>query len=345
MAPSENPRQLTALNDRLIEVELERAEIQDRLSLIVALQDAFGRIASAREARHVIAETLRAARVTLGFSRAIHFTSRGLGVAVEASLDDREHVAGQVDLSDCQTESILWHVASDPGRCCVGLASDLYAPLVDVRNWFVLAPLDGAQQAHGFLYVDGHPSPEPREWESQLVQTLAAVATVSLDSARALESTNALAMRDPLTDLFNRRAFEDRLRQEIESCRRYDKAVAFVLIDVDDFKRINDSFGHAYGDGVLKSVAKTLNAATRSEDVVGRLAGDEFVVILVNTDPKLAHQMVVRLSTQLTANGLRCSLGTALFPRDASDAEGLLKAADEALYAAKAAGKNRYAFR
>jgi diguanylate cyclase (GGDEF)-like protein len=225
------------------------------------------------------------------------------------------------------------------------LASDLYAPLVDVRNWFVLAPLDGAQQAHGFLYVDGHPSPEPREWESQLVQTLAAVATVSLDSARALESTNALAMRDPLTDLFNRRAFEDRLRQEIESCRRYDKAVAFVLIDVDDFKRINDSFGHAYGDGVLKSVAKTLNAATRSEDVVGRLAGDEFVVILVNTDPKLAHQMVVRLSTQLTANGLRCSLGTALFPRDASDAEGLLKAADEALYAAKAAGKNRYAFR
>ena len=117
-----------------------------------------------------------------------------------------------------------------------------------------------------------------------------------------------------------------------------------MLIDVDDFKRINDTRGHAHGDAVLQHLAQTLTRSSRAGDIVGRYAGDEFVVLLPNIDVEISRVLVGRLSTELRAQGLHCSLGAAIFPKDAIDAEGLLCAADRALYATKAAGKNGFSF-
>jgi diguanylate cyclase (GGDEF)-like protein len=94
----------------------------------------------------------------------------------------------------------------------------------------------------------------------------------------------------------------------------------------------------------LQHLAQTLTCSSRANDVVGRYAGDEFVVLLPNIDVEIARVLVGRLSADLRAQGLHCSLGAAIFPEDAIDAEGLLCAADRALYATKAAGKNGFSF-
>jgi diguanylate cyclase (GGDEF)-like protein len=117
-----------------------------------------------------------------------------------------------------------------------------------------------------------------------------------------------------------------------------------VLVDVDDFKAVNDKRGHMEGDSVLRMVARTLTSCTRGDDIVGRYAGDEFVMLLSSADVEAGRSLVARVSATLRAHGLRCSLGAAQFPSSAADAEGLLAAADRALYATKAAGKNSFSF-
>jgi diguanylate cyclase (GGDEF)-like protein len=120
--------------------------------------------------------------------------------------------------------------------------------------------------------------------------------------------------------------------------------LTYAMIDVDDFKTINDTFGHGHGDSVLQSVAATLSRGARAGDLIGRYAGDEFVVLLAHEEPKQSTSLVARISSDLRAAGLQCSIGAARFPQDADDAGALLLAADRALYAAKAAGKNGYSF-
>ncbi len=151
-------------------------------------------------------------------------------------------------------------------------------------------------------------------------------------------------MLEPLTGLPNRRAIAERLLFELERSRKSATSLTYATIDVDDLKAINDSHGHAGGDAVLKAVADSLVRSSRSGDLVGRMSGDEFAVILPGVDYELAGSLVARLSNGLAECGLRCSVGAAVFPRDACDGPTLTLRADRALYAAKAAGKNRYTF-
>jgi diguanylate cyclase (GGDEF)-like protein len=116
------------------------------------------------------------------------------------------------------------------------------------------------------------------------------------------------------------------------------------MLDLDDLKRINDSGGHALGDLVLKHLAATLATGARPTDLIARFGGDEFALTFVDVDAALARALVRRLSTALASAGLRCSLGAALSRRGREDVDALLEAADRALYAVKAAGKNGYAF-
>ena len=175
------------------------------------------------------------------------------------------------------------------------------------------------------------------------MRALATIAAVAIDNAILLARTKELATRDPLTSLLNRRAFGEQVEAALETVRP-SRSLAYVLVDVDDFKRINDAHGHAHGDTVLKIVASTLARSSRAQDVVGRFAGDEFVALLVDVDAETAQTLVARISADFRAAGLRCSLGAALYPQDGRDAPTLFSAADRALYATKAAGKNGYSF-
>jgi diguanylate cyclase (GGDEF)-like protein len=116
------------------------------------------------------------------------------------------------------------------------------------------------------------------------------------------------------------------------------------MLDVDDFKAVNDTYGHAQGDRVLRDLSAALLRGARAHDVVGRYAGDEFVVLYLGVDRALAESLVARLSATLREQRLSCSIGAALFPQDATDAASLLAAADRALYETKRGGKNGFRF-
>ena len=173
---------------------------------------------------------------------------------------------------------------------------------------------------------------------------------LQLDSAR--ERARHLATHDPLTGLANRAQFHDQLAQEMFAASRADESLAVLFIDLDGFKAINDSLGHAVGDGLLRSLARRIRACLRKSDSAARLGGDEFGVLLAHlsnpTDAEVvARNLVAQLSepiqfrSQLT--GVRCSIGIAMFPRDTRDPEQLVKKADTAMYYAKESGGGSFA--
>ncbi len=170
-----------------------------------------------------------------------------------------------------------------------------------------------------------------------------------------IETANArlrdLSFKDELTRLYNRRFFAVRLEEEIARHRRFDHAVALVLLDVDGFKAVNDELGHAAGDDTLRGVADTLLKHSRGIDVIGRYGGDEFAVLLVEASRAGALRYAERVRRLLEAypfphgRPITASFGIASLPEDpVGSADALLAAADEALYAAKRAGKNQVMF-
>jgi len=161
------------------------------------------------------------------------------------------------------------------------------------------------------------------------------------------------AQHDPLTDLPNRVLLKDRLRQGIESVLRHGKMLAVMFLDLDRFKQVNDSLGHAAGDALLQSVSRQLLDCVRSSDTVSRHGGDEFVILL--SDISRPRNVVAVAETMLRTIAaprhiaqrrlsLTASLGIAVFPHDGSDCETLLQNADAALLSAKARGRGKYCF-
>ncbi|MFC1813924.1 GGDEF domain-containing protein, partial [Thermodesulfobacteriota bacterium] len=159
------------------------------------------------------------------------------------------------------------------------------------------------------------------------------------------EKLKFLAYHDPLTDLLNRRVMEDVLKREFTRAVRYKSSLTVVFIDLDDFKTINDTYGHDRGDDLLKHVAKLLIDRCRETDVVARFAGDEFVIILPETSPENAERLIFRLMKDLSKYPLKkrgvtipisISYGVAS-TKDTSikNHQQLLKKADQKLYLAK----------
>ncbi len=152
------------------------------------------------------------------------------------------------------------------------------------------------------------------------------------------------ARRDPLTGLLNRSALDEQLLVEIDRARRYGHSLAVVIVDLDDFKHVNDTRGHLAGDAVLIDVADQLTREMRRSDVVVRFGGEEFVMLLPETDQPAAFSLAERLRHRVlrspASQGVTLSVGVAVYPDAADDADELINCADRALYAAKADGKN-----
>jgi two-component system cell cycle response regulator len=158
------------------------------------------------------------------------------------------------------------------------------------------------------------------------------------------------ALVDALTGLANRRNLEEALRAELARSARYGDPLAVVLADLDNFKAVNDRYGHAAGDEVLKEFAAALRETVRESDHAGRWGGEEFALILTNTDSDGGARLAERARAAIEARAVElpngellrvtASFGVAAFPGE-READRLLAAADAALYAAKGAGKNR----
>ncbi|MEK8080985.1 diguanylate cyclase domain-containing protein [Pseudomonas sp. XK-1] len=158
-----------------------------------------------------------------------------------------------------------------------------------------------------------------------------------------------MAHNDPLTDLPNRRLFFDRLQHAISNAKRSGKLLGLLYVDLDHFKEINDTHGHAAGDEVLTNVAHLLGSVTRSGDTVARIGGDEFVILFENIENRatllgIARKLLDLLQNRLLIDGkdlqVRASLGISLYPQDGSDAQTLLQNADRAMYSSKRSGRN-----
>jgi diguanylate cyclase (GGDEF)-like protein len=181
--------------------------------------------------------------------------------------------------------------------------------------------------------------------EMNVYQTMASTAAAGLENARLLEQLRQAADIDQLTGAHNHRYLQDRLRQEVARAARNHSPLSVLMLDLDEFKPINDRFGHADGDRVLRNVAGTLRSAVRASDIVARYGGDEFVIVMPDTSADRAQEVARRVIMgirerrhELTDGSLArvgVSAGLAVYPDNGRTAPELLQAADGAMYAAK----------
>lgn len=216
-----------------------------------------------------------------------------------------------------------------------------------------LLPLIRQQQLIGSLNLG---SRNPNRFQSsigtQFLQHLTAVVSACIENARLHEEVKLVGLRDPLTGVNNRRFFDQRIVEEFSRASRYSTPLSCLFVDLDYFKRINDSHGHQTGDQVLKRVAQLLNDSLRQGDVLARYGGEEFVILLADASRSVATDIAERMrktvaETHFTASSgktLRVTLSvgiSTLEPDSKLTVKGLLQSADQAVYGAKLSGRNQ----
>jgi diguanylate cyclase (GGDEF)-like protein len=211
-------------------------------------------------------------------------------------------------------------------------------------------PLISFGQTLGVLTLYSSEKNAFRESEWRPLEAVADICSSSIQNAHYVERIRKLSYLDGLTGIFNRRFFELRIMEEIERARRSRTGMAVIIADIDQFKKLNDEFGHLLGDEVLRQVSSLFHRQVRKIDVVCRYGGEEFAILLTNTNAE--HAMSVAEKLRRLVEGwqfpgvprtVTISAGVAAFPDHGSARDQLVHAADTGLYAAKKAGRNRVA--
>jgi diguanylate cyclase (GGDEF)-like protein len=344
--------ELARMKERLAVLEAERNEYAQQVEGLFVLQQVFSTINSTLGIDDMLSTVLRGVHEALTFRRVVLFDVAEDGViARRMEAGPNGDVSRSGDERAYRLESTLWQVAMRALPLASGTGADSNAPLDDTRGAYCVVPLVARGVVRGLLYADDPPSGEISDNAMRLLLDFASQAAVAMENARLyeetrhlLEETQRLALTDALTGIPNRRALHELFDHELKAAERYATPLAFVILDLDDLKRINDSGGHSLGDLALKRFSQVLASNARRGDIVARYAGDEFVLVMTHSDREAAAKGVERILAALRLHGLLASIGVAMFPEDGRDAQSLFFAADEALYEAKIAGKNRYCF-
>ncbi|HEX2015258.1 MAG TPA: diguanylate cyclase [Solirubrobacteraceae bacterium] len=263
-----------------------------------------------------------------------------------APLEERARVGDLEGLEDLltQTEQEVEKAAA-PREMAAGGAFALGHPLLAEGE-----DRDGRGKVLGTICVARR-----REFsrpERELFHYLAGQAAISIENVQLHETVQRQAVTDELTGLYNHRRFQEALAQEVERSKRFDQDMGLVMIDIDNFKRVNDTYGHQQGDLVLREVARTLREYSREIDSPARYGGEELAVVLPQTDLEGTYNLAERVRTGieqlelplLDGSGtmsVTASLGVAALPGSGSEPHELVAVADAALYEAKHSGKNR----
>ena len=223
------------------------------------------------------------------------------------------------------------------------------------ENDLLLVPLMRADEMIGFLSVrEPHDHRIPSIEKVQILEIFATQAVTAIQSARQYEEIKRLTIIDSLTPAYNHRYFQEALTKEIYRHSRTGREMALAMLDIDNFKKVNDSYGHPVGDDILKGLVEELMAHARETDVVARYGGEEFALIFPDIAADSAREAAERLRELIERRvfSLRplgktlhvtVSIGVAVYPRDGATGTDLIARADAALYFAKKAGKNRVA--
>jgi len=217
------------------------------------------------------------------------------------------------------------------------------------HGWMGL-PLCVRGEPIGYLTMDSHEVGAYDEQDAVLVQAFADEVAIAIENANLFKQVQHLAITDPLTGLNNRRYFFEAARRELERARRYQSPLSLIMVDIDHFKRVNDTHGHQAGDRVLVGVTNRCREKLREVDICARYGGEEFVFLLPETDLEGAQQVAERLravvnDTPIEAGekqiSVTISLGVAELDEDCQDIQTLVRRADMAQYVSKANGRER----
>jgi len=224
---------------------------------------------------------------------------------------------------------------------------------------YVCVPISGHEETLGLLHLrmnqqsqgSAETAPADSTELSWVARTMAERLALTLSDMKLREALRMQSIRDPLTGWFNRRFMEETLEREIIRAARNRSPLAILMLDVDNFKEFNDSYGHEAGDVALQSLCQLIKNHVRNEDAACRYGGDELVLILPDTSPELAGQraeviraVVAKMEMQYlgqAAGTLTLSCGVATSPANGITAQELLRAADAALFRAKREGRDR----
>lgn len=323
-------------------VELARGRDEFRRSLI-RLGDALG---ASGDREELVRVTLDAALALASADTAVFWIDRGPSIdarssrGVDAGLDRRvgrgEGLVGRVAAG---SEATAWSTGPSPLAAAEPPAVTALAVPVRARG-----------RLYGVLSLYRRAGPALGQVELDDVAGLARQAGAAIDATYLHEEARRLSLTDGLTGLWNRRQLELRAAQEMERANRFGERFAIVMVDLDDFKAVNDTHGHLAGDAVLVDTAQRLVSSTREVDTVARFGGEEFVLLLPQTDRAGAMRVAEKVRLELEGKpvltdagplSVTLSAGVACHPEDGATIEALLARADEALYAAKGSGKNR----
>ncbi|HEY4949507.1 MAG TPA: diguanylate cyclase [Candidatus Acidoferrales bacterium] len=341
-----------ALNQFVAELQLRTTQ----MALLNELGDLLQCCAGAEEAYVVVAQSVR--KLLPAATAGILYVFKSSRNAVEAAAiwgDSRASEPifapemcwalrrGQPHWSEYSTTGITCQHLKDPSG-----STYLCVPMVGQGETLGVLHLEFANDTSALANIGPESIQQSRQ---RLAATVAGQVALALASLRLRETLRDQSIRDSLTGLFNRRFMQESLDRELQRARRKKRPLAVVFIDLDHFKRFNDSFGHDAGDTVLRRIAEVFRQHFRGDDVICRYGGEEFAIILPEATAKDAAKRANLLRLQAkklrfrhqdqTLDPVTLSIGVAAFPEHGSTPEDLLQAADRSLYQSKSEGRDR----
>ena len=321
-------------------------ELRRRRYDLEALAAMATRMEEARDSASAAEALIDGVVETLGFQRAVLIGNRDETMLDILAMRGRAH--GMSTTAALGPRSVLRDTLLERRTRLVtqlDLEADAWlAGVLPAASNVIIVPLSTEGQAIGALVIE-HDGRRGSRVERRLVATaerFASYGAVALRNAWLLEEVQRIAVTDPLTGLANRMRFQEVLEAEVDRAARGRDEVALAMIDLDKFKALNDTRGHQAGDEALRQAAAAIADSCRSYDTAGRYGGEEFAVILPRTDADEAMVVAERLRAAVAErSGVTASIGVAVFPLDASEADSLVAAADMALYESKRSGRDR----
>jgi diguanylate cyclase (GGDEF)-like protein len=328
----------SAINER--ELRRRRYDLEALAKLATALEEN-------RDGKGIAEGLMDSLQETFGFERGVVLGKRSDEVDVLASRGDLAHDGGPVVGADMTMRS-AWESKHTVlvSRLDPMMNPTLSSLLPEARN-LIVVPLMAEGGALGLVAVE-QPARQGARVERRVVSMMerfCSHAALAIRNATLADQLRHMADVDPLTGIANRGTFERTLEKELARSSRSGEALGLVMLDIDHFKQLNDTYGHRTGDEVLRLMTTVLSTQLRTFDTAARYGGEEFGIVLPGADKDTAVMVAERLraavSQMPSSTPVTVSAGVATFPMHAADAESLVKAADAAMYRSKHAGRDR----